>query len=754
MALLNPNIDLLLQQVAIELAFVQLDAASIPALAAGLGAMLEQPPSCLGAAARSELESLISWLDQQPIGPSGFDDQQSQSLQERYTRLEKALYEGEIQASTATKPQGENPNGPESQLDSLTIQAPDAETSEASLTISADDDLELLNEFCNESRDLLAQIEQGVLILEETPDHRDTLNQVFRAFHTFKGGAGFLGLVPIKDLAHSLESLLDAARRGELAIERGVIELILAGGDSLRQFVDAIEQEIRSGFLGAPIAVPTHQLIARVEAALAAEPDPRLANQPASPTDLQPPPKPDAEPTSTEQSWCDPAVHDLAVEEMAVQEMAAPEQALPGTTEAGQTEAGTAAKRPPARKSGEPLPHFVKIDTRKLDDLVELVGELVIAQSMVVEHPGLELLKADQLARPLRQLSRITSDLQRNGMSLRMVPIRSTFQKMNRLVRDLATRQGKEILLLPTGEETELDRNIVDALSEPLIHLLRNAADHGIGSPEQRRTMGKSPQGTIHLQAGYQGGGISIRIQDDGQGIDPQRILKRAIEKELVPADFNGTSQDLLSLIFLPGFSTAEVLTDISGRGVGLDAVRGSIARLRGRVEINSVVGQGTTFTILLPLTLAIIDGMLVSVGGQRFVLPTLAIHESLRPQPPMLSTVRGKGQLVNVRGRLIPLLQLARRLGLREEPLDPSEGIVVVIDSGGQLLGLLVDGLIGKQEVVIKGMGETFEQQPFFSGAAILGDGQVALILDPDALGWAECRPGLQPGSLGPPPL
>jgi two-component system chemotaxis sensor kinase CheA len=741
MALLNPNIDLLLQQVATELAFVQLDAASIPALAAGLGAMLEQPPS-IGAAARSELESLISWLDQQPIGPSGFDDQQSQSLQERYTRLEKALYEGEIQASTATKPQGESPIGPETQPDSLTIQAPDAETSETSLTISADDDLELLNEFCNEGRDLLAQIEQGVLILEETPDHRDTLNQVFRAFHTFKGGAGFLGLVPIKDLAHSLESLLDAARRGELAIERSVIELILAGGDSLRQFVDAIEQEIRSGFLGAPIAVPTRQLIARVEAALAAEPDPRLANQPASQTDLQRPPKPVVEPTSTERSLHDPAVHESAVPDSPVHEKAV------------QREPGTAAKSPPARKSGETLPHFVKIDTRKLDDLVELVGELVIAQSMVVEHPGLEPLKADQLARPLRQLSRITSDLQRNAMSLRMVPIRSTFQKMNRLVRDLATSQGKEILLLPTGEETELDRNIVDALSEPLIHLLRNAADHGIGSPEQRRTMGKSPQGTIHLEAGYQGGGISIRIQDDGQGIDPQRILKRAIEKELVPADFHGTSQDLLSLIFLPGFSTAEVLTDISGRGVGLDAVRGSIARLRGRVEIDSVVGQGTTFTILLPLTLAIIDGMLVSVGGQRFVLPTLAIHESLRPERPMLSTVRGKGQLVNVRGRLIPLLQLARRLGLREEPLDPSEGIVVVIDSGGQLLGLLVDGLIGKQEVVIKGMGETFEQQPFFSGAAILGDGQVALILDPDALGRAEWRPGLQAASLGSLPL
>ncbi|MEI6031663.1 MAG: chemotaxis protein CheA [Synechococcaceae cyanobacterium ELA739] len=733
MALLNPDIDLLLQQVATELAFVQLDPASIEALRLALGAMQQQPVGCLGAAARSELESLQSWLDQQPIGPSGFDDRQGQLLLERYTRLEKALYEGEIQTKAAGEtptqlergPQAQRPLEPQTPPDSVSIQGPEGEDGEASLTISAGDDLELLNEFCNEGRDLLSQIEQGLLILEENPDHRETLNQVFRAFHTFKGGAGFLGLVPIKDLAHILESLLDAARRGELAIERGVIELILAGGDTLRQFVDAIEQDIRSGFLGEPIAVPTRQLIARVQACLAAEPDPFPAYAPATPT-----PFPADLPASQVPLPLTPAP-------TAVADRPAPEKA-------GQAVPGMTAKPAAARHGGEALPHFVKIDTRKLDDLVELVGELVIAQSMVVEHPGLESLKRDQLARPLRQLSRITSDLQRNAMSLRMVPIRSTFQKMNRLVRDLATSQGKQIMLLPSGEETELDRNIVEALAEPLIHLLRNAADHGIGTAEQRLAVGKPPQGTIHLQAGYQGGGICISIQDDGQGIDPQRILKRAIERELVPADFNGSSQDLLSLIFLPGFSTAEVLTDISGRGVGLDAVRGSIARLRGRVEIVSKVGQGTTFTILLPLTLAIIDGMLVSVDGQRFVLPTLAIHESFRPRPQMLSTVRGKGQLVNVRGRLIPLLQLSRRLGLCQEPLDPCEGIVVVIDSGGQLLGLLVNGLIGKQEVVIKGMGETVEEQTLFSGAAILGDGQVALILDPDALGRADGRPGL----------
>ncbi|MCX5948860.1 MAG: chemotaxis protein CheA [Cyanobacteria bacterium] len=709
MALLDPSTELLLQQIATELAFVQVDSASVRALAVALQALKKPTPDQLPDAVRSLLEDLLSWLDQQLCGPSGLDDGQCQELLERYSHLEKALYDGAVQAISRQQPRADD-----AQLKlPAPIPAPNSESSdareEASLILAAGDDLELLNEFCNEGRDLLAQIEQSLLILEENPEHRDTLNQVFRAFHTFKGGAGFLGLIPIKDLAHILESLLDAARKGELAITSTVIELILAGGDSLRQFVDRIEQDIRSDFPGQPICVPTRQLIWRVEACLAGQPDP--------------------------------------IPQVGSAPLSGPAPAI--------NSSGSAVAQPPAAKAPrnavEGLPNFVKIDTRKLDFLVELVGELVIAQSMVVEHPGIEMLKRDQLARPLRQLSRITSDLQRNAMSLRMVPIRSTFQKMNRLVRDLAAAQGKQIQLLLTGEETELDRNIVEALNEPLIHLLRNAADHGIGNAEQRAAMGKSPQGTIQLQAGYQGGGIAISIQDDGKGIDPDKILKRAIEKQLVPADFNGTRQDMLSLIFLPGFSTAETLTDISGRGVGLDAVRGSIARLRGRVEIVSLQGQGTTFTIHLPLTLAIIDGMIVAVGDQRFILPTLAIHESFRPQRSMLSTVKGKGQLVNVRGRLIPLLQLSRRLGLSQDHLDPCEGIVVVIDCCGQLLGVLVNGLIAKQEVVIKGMGAAFEQQPFFSGAAIMGDGRVTLILDPDALGRADPRPGLAAADSSP---
>ena len=740
MALLDPSTELLLQQIATELAFVQVDSASVTALAVALQALKKPTPDQLPDAVRSSLEDLLSWLDQQLCGPSGLDDGQCQELLKRYAHLEKALYDGAVQAMSRQQPRADD-----AQLKlPAPVPAPNSESSdgreEASLTLAAGDDLELLNEFCNEGRDLLAQIEQSLLILEENPEHRDTLNQVFRAFHTFKGGAGFLGLIPIKDLAHILESLLDAARKGELAITSTVIELILAGGDSLRQFVDRIEQDIRSDFPGQPICVPTRQLIWRVEACLAGQPDP-IAQVGSAPPAAEAP-RPDDRPSEQEL-----AVLTGPATPTNPEPLSGPAPAIDSS--------GSAVMQPPAAKAPrnavDGLPNFVKIDTRKLDVLVELVGELVIAQSMVVEHPGIETLKRDQLARPLRQLSRITSDLQRNAMSLRMVPIRSTFQKMNRLVRDLAAVQGKQIQLLLAGEETELDRNIVEALNEPLIHLLRNAADHGMGNAEQRAAMGKSPQGTIQLQAGYQGGGIAISIQDDGKGIDPDKILKRAIEKQLVPADFNGTRQDMLSLIFLPGFSTAETLTDISGRGVGLDAVRGSIARLRGRVEIVSLPGQGTTFTIHLPLTLAIIDGMIVAVGDQRFILPTLAIHESFRPQRSMLSTVKGKGQLVNVRGRLIPLLQLSRRLGLSQDHLDPCEGIVVVIDCCGQLLGVLVNGLIAKQEVVIKGMGATFEQQPFFSGAAIMGDGRVTLILDPDALGRADPRPGLAAADSSP---
>jgi len=664
---------------------------------------------------QQELAGSLSLCRQALASQEGLTQAELDGLQASFEQMSNALY--------LAKPAPQQVQAPV--LDSVAL-AHD----EASFVLGPDDDLELLNEFCNEGRDLLQQVEQGVLVLEENPKHKDTLNQVFRAFHTFKGGAGFLGIDPIKHLAHQLESVLDAARRDQLSISRDVIEVILAGGDALQQYVNAIDLQLKGQGRGQVIVVPTSALMARAQAC--------LEGKPLAPVSVLVPVVPTA---------AEVVVPDLVPLAPLVSEISPPLQPeafapLDDGTLASSPRppiSETDAPRPAAPKvveRAESLAQFVKLDTRKLDALVDLVGELVIAQSMVVQHPGVQAHKDRDLERHLRQLSRITTDLQHNAMSMRMVPVRSVMQKMTRLVRDLATAQNKQVQLHLSGEDTELDRNIVEELADPLLHMMRNAVDHGIESPAERQAQGKSAQGNIHLQAAHQGGGILISIRDDGKGLDSAKILSKARQRGLIPADSVPSEKDIYSLIFLPGFSTADSVTEISGRGVGMDVVRGGINKLRGRVDIDSVHGQGTTFNIFLPLTLAIIDGMLVGVGPERFIVPTLAIRESLRPQPGMVSTVQGKGEVISVRGKLIPLVRLSDKLGLPCVARDPCDGIVVVVDSGARHRALLVDSLIGKQEVVIKSLGDTFKHQKGMSGAAIMGDGRVALIIDPDAIG------------------
>ncbi|NCX99091.1 MAG: chemotaxis protein CheA, partial [Planctomycetia bacterium] len=386
---------------------------------------------------------------------------------------------------------------------------------------------------------------------------------------------------------------------------------------------------------------------------------------------------------------------------------------------------------------------IVRVDTLKLDGLIDLVGELVIAQSMVVQSPEVRDVASVHLSRCLGQLRGITSDLQRTAMSLRMVPIRNTFQKMARLVRDLAIQQGKDIHLVLEGEDTELDRNIVEELGDPLIHMIRNSADHGIEPQAERLERGKPAAGTITLRAFHRGGFIVIEIQDDGRGLNPDRIRAKAVERGILKPDEHLDDRDAFELIFAPGFSTAEKVTDLSGRGVGMDVVRRNIERMRGKIEIDSIVGRGTVFTISLPLTLAIIEGLLVGVGDQRYVIPTLSVRESFRPLPGMVTTVQGRGEMVSVRGRLTPVLRLGDHLDTPAHASDLTAGILVVIESGQDARCLFVDELIGKQEVVIKSLGDMFRQQASFAGAAILGDGRVGLILDVNALVKLKSRNG-----------
>ena len=581
-------------------------------------------------------------------------------------------------------------------------------------------DAEMMQLFCTDCEDFLRDIEQGVLVLEERPDDPETLNTVFRAFHTFKGNAGMLKLVVLQRVAHELESLLDSARRGRLRLGRGEIDVILAGADLFSRYVTAVSSRLTGRETAESVSLPAPAVIDAVQTV--------LANRAVAPAAPPPAPQPVAAPTPTQASTPAPTGAAAATAggdeppPVAASQFPAPTPAVPT--------AGAAAPPRPVAPSGS-----VRVDTGKLDGLIDLVGELVIAQSMVTQHPAVAAAGDEQLARSLAQLRSVCSELQRTATALRMVPIRGTFQKMARLVRDVATQLGKEIRLVLDGEETELDRSVIEEIGDPLVHMIRNSADHGIESPADRTAAGKPAGGTITLRAYHQGGFVVIEVADDGRGLDPARIRRTAVQRGLIRADEQLGDREVLDLIFAPGFSTAERVSDVSGRGVGMDVVRRNIERIRGKVEIDSTPGRGTTFTIFMPLTLAIIEGLLVAVGDQRFVIPALAVRESFRPLPGAVTTVQGRGELVAVRNRLVPLLRLSRHFGIEGACDVPGDGIVVVAEAGPETRCLLVDSLIGKQEVVIKSLGETFPPGRGFAGAAILGDGRVGLILDTTAL-------------------
>ena len=373
----------------------------------------------------------------------------------------------------------------------------------------------------------------------------------------------------------------------------------------------------------------------------------------------------------------------------------------------------------------------LRVDAGKLDYMMDMVGELVIAQSLITHNPDIGSLESGPLQRNLQQLGRITAEVQRVAMSMRMTPVSTLFGRMNRLVRDLARKNGKRVRLDLSGEETELDKTIIEQLADPMMHMVRNSLDHGLEGPEDRVANGKTAEGTLVLAASHQAGHIVIEITDDGRGLNTEKILTKAREKGLVSESHNLSENEIFFLIFEPGFSTAEVITDVSGRGVGMDVVRRQITGLRGRIEIRSTPGKGSTFLLRLPLTLAIIEGLIVGVGPERYIMPINSVREMLRPTPDMIFTMEGRAEMAMVRGELLPIVRLDRRFGIEGARQNPAEALFVVVEAQGRRFCLLVDEMLGKQEVVIKSLGETFRQVAGISGGAILGDGRVGLILD-----------------------
>jgi len=599
-----------------------------------------------------------------------------------------------------SKVRSEAPAAPEAQAPAHA----EPEQKDVLLDLNMGENHELLGEFHAEVVDHLQQIEAALLVLDQEPGNHEALNSIFRSFHTIKGNAGFLGLVPMHTLAHEVESLLDLARNDKLRLNPAIITEILRSRDALQALTQQVGLALEKAQMPSEVIPVSHLIRAVKSLALGAGSAPE-ADAPAS-IESAPAPKgasaAQPEPAAAQaETQAPPTANSIEAHAM-------------GKTTTGQT---------------------VRVNTEKVDSLMDMVGELVIVQSQLIESARSLGTNGSPLSRNVSQLSRITKELQHTAMSLRMIPIKPTFQKMERLARDLARNFGKKVLFQVNGEDTELDRTVVEEIGDPLVHMMRNALDHGLELPEQRIASGKSETGTVELSAYHQGSNIVIELKDDGRGINPDFIFKKAVEKGVISASAALSREEIYALLFAPGFSTAEKVTSVSGRGVGMDVVKRNIEKMRGKIEISSEIGKGSTFKIKLPLTMAIIDGLVVRVGADKFILPCTSVQMALRPTRESISTVHGRGEVMELRGRILPLHRLHRRFGIPADAQEPWDGIVVIVEHAGRVSALLVDQMVSKQEVVIKNLGAFMQGLPGVAGGAILGDGNIALILDPASL-------------------
>ena len=590
-------------------------------------------------------------------------------------------------------------------------------------------ELEFVGGFVDEAREHIEAIEAALLEVERAPDDAEQIDSLFRPFHTIKGMAGFLNLRDINCVTHEAETLLDQARKGKRTITPGLIDLIFEVVDILKAQLSAVAAYVSVPNGEVVPQPPVVEMIGHLRAVVAGkiEPQTREAGQGSGAQKLGE--------NLVEQGVVAQEVVDFAVSQQQSGKTGKKTGQLlvgMGTASAKQVSKAlrpqTEAQNAPAPGTSAPVEQSIRIDTDKLDALVDMVGELVIAQTLVNSSP--RIASEAKLVKDVSQVTKIVRDVQELAMAMRMVPIGGTFTKMARLVRDVSRKANKRVELSISGEDTELDKNVTQQINDPLVHMVRNAIDHGVESPEVRRAAGKDEVGHVHLSAFHHAGNIVIEISDDGKGLDPEVLHAKGIEKGIISPDDELTEQQIFHLIFAPGFSTAAQVTDISGRGVGMDVVKRNLEALRGKVEITSEKGKGSTFSIRLPLTLAIIDGMVVRVGDERFIIPTIAIEQSLQPRPEQITTVQNRGEVLNVRGRLVPLVQLGSLFGLSRRR-DPCEAMVVIASSDAGAVGLVLDELIGQQQVVIKSLGERFEGLRGISGAAILGDGRVGLILE-----------------------
>lgn len=599
-------------------------------------------------------------------------------------------------------------------------------------------DPSFLVDFIAEGGDHIHNMEKALLKLEINPIDEESINLIFRSCHTLKGLAGFLELKDIQRLAHSAESLMDRARNHLIVLAPQHVDVLLEATDAFRSLVDGLEKQVAGEAVEPPKNLES--LIGRLSGA----------------DDL--PPMPNLPPEKASQKMGEiligmgvaPEAIEKALKTQVDGDVRPLGEILIHSGDANPRHVGqilgqmSQASRPPAGKVLS-VEETIRVPVPRLDLLIDAIGEAVIAQSMVWADPSLQDVRDLSLEKKIAQASLMLRQIQELSMSLRMVGIRSTFQKMSRLVRDLARKLDKQIELCMEGEDTELDKTVVENIGDPLVHMVRNSVDHGIEMPQDRVALGKPAQGRIHLRAYHKAGSVYIEIEDDGKGLDREAILKKAVASGKARAEQSYSDAEVYQMVFLPGLSTAKAVTDVSGRGVGMDVVKRNIEALRGTVEIRSEKGAGSCFVIRLPLTLAIIQGMVVRAGCERYIVPTLSILTTVRPDAEHLSTVVGKGEILNLRGDLVRLIRLRR---IFEIPTDPpreedcaAEGagandvVIVVEDALGRKIGIVVDEILEQQQVVIKNIGGGMEQVPGITGGAVMSDGSVSLILDVGAV-------------------
>lgn len=636
--------------------------------------------------------------------------------------------------------------------------------------------------FFEESQEHLNEMEQLLLDLDVVDPDSEMLNSIFRAAHSIKGGSGIFGFDALASVTHIMESLLDKIRQGKMAITTDMVDLFLSSVDQLKEilrcyrtsdelnwagvyeltkklelvtagktsvpsgaennggygFFSAIETEAEDesfGFFDAPVAVDIAKTDSQNEDSFGFFDDiPVVESAPvAIPSPVQ------AiddyfgffeDPSSTSTTPTTP-VPDAALAESAAVTPIVPLHSAPLTDK----NSATHAPKVKGNESVSVESSSIRVDVSKVDQLINLVGEIVITQSMMsLLGKSLDGPIAEKFQAVASELERNTREIQEAVMSIRMLPVSFVFNRFPRVVRDLASKLGKQIDLIIEGGETELDKGLTEKLVDPLTHLVRNSIDHGIESADLRRERGKNPTGTVVLRAAQQGGNIVISIKDDGSGLNRERILEKAHENGIAISD-NPKDEEVWQLIFAPGFSTAAAVTDVSGRGVGMDVVKRNVQSLGGRIDIESRAGQGATFTIHLPLTLAIVDGMCVSVGEQTFIIPLVHIVESMQPAVRDIKTLAGDDQLLHVRNEYWPILPLYKVMQLEPQFTDVSKGIAVLIETNKHRFALFVDGLVGQQQVVIKSLEQHYKRVQGVAGATIMGDGSVALIVDVESL-------------------